>query len=107
MGIQIKPSDLCYRYGKNQGARDLPKFLSPSDPQPFDRNDLYELIPMFEKVMDALGTRDARVLQRMEEILIRELPAFINRRDTVYQALLTALRDVLDECPWIERVDRA
>lgn len=107
MGIQIKPSDLYYRYGKNQAARELSKFSGPPEQQPFDRNDLYELIPLFEKVLDALGTRDARVLQRMEEILIHELPAVINQRDTVYQALLTTLRDLLEKCPWIEREDRA
>jgi len=103
MGIQIKPSDLYYRYRKNKRDRDLPKFSGVPDPRPFDREDLYELIPMFEKVMDALGTRDARVLQRLEEILINELPAFVDSREKVYEALLETARDLLEDCPWIER----
>ena len=105
MGIQIKPSDLYYRYAKNKAARDLPKFSGLPDSRPFDREDLYELIPMFEKVMDDLGTRDVRVLERMEEILIYELPVFVNRRDMVYDALLTTLRELLDDCPWVGRGD--
>lgn len=103
MGIQIRPSDLYYRYRKNKADRDLPKFTGLPDPRPFDRDDLYELIPMFETVMDDLETRDGRVLQRMEEILINELPACVASREEVYRALLSSLRDLLKDCPWIER----
>ena len=103
MGIQIKPSDLYYRYTKNKAARDFPKFSGLPDPHPFDREDLYELIPMFEKVMDDLGTRDARVLQRMEEILIHELPGFVRSREEVYAALYSSVGELLEECPWIDR----
>ena len=95
MKIAIKPSDLQYRYPRKKETRDAPKFSGLPDPHPFDRNDLYEVIPMFEAVMEALGTTDGRVLHRMEEILDKELPAFVDSREAVYDCLVGALREEL------------
>lgn len=97
MGIQIKPSDLQYRYPRNKEKRDFPKFTGKPDPAPFDRDDLYEVIPMFEAVMDALGTDDGRVLHRLEEILNREIPRFIGTREEVYDCLVGAMREILGD----------
>lgn len=97
MGIEIKPSDLQYRYPRKKEWRELPKFTGKPDPSPFDRDDLYEVIPMFEAVMDTLGTDDGAVLHRIEEILNNEIPRFIATREDVYDCLLGAMRDILEE----------
>lgn len=92
MGIQIKPSDLYFRYPRKKDCRDLPKFSGKPDPAPFDRYDLYEVVPMFEAVMNALDSRDQEVLQRAEELL-DQLPSFINTREMVFDALVEGIRD--------------
>lgn len=95
MGITIKPSDLQYKYPKDIATRDQPKFLGKPDPAPFNRDDLYEIIPMLEAVMDALGTDDGRVLHMLEEIINRDLPRFINRREEVFDCLVETARERL------------
>lgn len=97
MGIQIKPSDLQYKYPRKKETRDLPKFTGTPDPAPFDRDDLYEVIPMFEAVMDALGTVDGRILHKIEEILNKGVPSFINTREGVYDCLVEVMRDILED----------
>ncbi|HKK00773.1 MAG TPA: hypothetical protein VJ955_01280 [Desulfuromonadales bacterium] len=96
MKIQINPSNLWFRYPRKKATRDAPKFTGKPDPHPFDRNDLYEVIPMFEAVMEELGTADGRVLHRMEEILDKELPHFIDSREAVFDCLVGALREELE-----------
>ena len=95
MGIQIKPSDLQYRYPRKKETRELPKFRGKPDPHPFDRDDLYEVIPLFEAVMDELETVDGRVLHRLEEILDKEVPRFLSTREAVFDCLVGAMRDIL------------
>lgn len=97
MGIEIKPSDLYYKYRKNKAERDVPKFSGKPDPRAFDRDDLYELLPMFEAVMDHFDCQDAKVLRRMEEILIHEMPRFIETREEVFDALVAMVGDWLEE----------
>ncbi len=97
MGIEIKPSDLQYRYPRKKDNLHVPKFAGKPDPAPFDRNDLYEVIQMFEAVMDALGSDDGRVLNRMEEILNHEIPFFISSREEVYDCLVGIMGDILEE----------
>jgi len=95
MGVQIKPSDLQYRYPRKKTTRELPKFSGKPDPHPFDRDDLYEVIPMFEAVMDALGSSDGAVLQRMEEMLNNEVPRFVATREQVFDCLVESMRGLL------------
>lgn len=95
MGVMIKPSNLQYRYPRKKETRDLPKFRGLPDPRPFDRDDLYEVIPMFEAVMDALGSCDEEVLRCMEEVLNTNIPRSINTREEVYDCLLGTMRDIL------------
>lgn len=92
MGIEIKPSDLYYRYPRKKESRELPKFTGLPDPHPFDRNDLYEVIPMFEAVMDELGSVDGRTLQRIEVILNDHIPLFINSREEIFRGLVESIR---------------
>lgn len=96
MGVKIKPSDLQYRYPRKKETRHLPKFTGKPDQNPFDRDDLYEVIPMFEAAMDALGTSDGRVLHRLEEILNNDIPRFISTREEVYDCLVEVMRDILE-----------
>ena len=64
MDISIKPSDLYYRYPRKKETRDIPKFSGKPDANHFDRYDLYEVIPMYEAVMNALGSCDNDVFRR-------------------------------------------
>jgi hypothetical protein len=95
MGIQIRPSDLQYKYPRRKETRELPKFSGKPDPHPFDRDDLYEVIPLFEAVMDELGTVDGRVLHRMEAVLNNEVPRFIATREEVFDCLVEVMRELL------------
>lgn len=95
MQITIKPSDLYYKYPRVKETRDQPKFSGKPDPAPFDRDDQYEVIPMFEAVMSALNSDDGEVLNRMEEILINEMPRFIQTREEVFDYLLSVMGDIL------------
>lgn len=95
MGIEIKPSDLYYRYPRKKETRALPKFTGLPDPRPFDRNDLYEVLPMFEAVMDELESVDGAVLQRIEKILNDQVPTFIRSREEIYRCLVGMMREEL------------
>lgn len=96
MGITIKPSDLYYKYPRKKETRKQPKFSGVPDPAPFDRDDQYEVIPMFEAVMDELGCRDGAVLEKLEEIMIYQMPGFINSREEVFAFLVATLKERAD-----------
>ncbi len=93
MGILIKPSDLQYKYPRDIARRELPKFTGKPDPAPFNRDDLYEVLPMFAAVMDALGTDDGRVLHLIEDILNQDLPRCISTREEVFDCLVETARE--------------
>jgi hypothetical protein len=95
MGIVIKPSDFKYKYPKDIANRDRPKFAGKPDPTPFNRDDLYEILPMMAAVMDALETDDGRVLHLLEDILNTDLPRCINARDEVFDCLVETARERL------------
>lgn len=95
MGLVIKPSDLQYRYPRKKETRELPKFTGLPDPTPFDRDDLYEVIPMFEAIMDELGNDDGSVLHRLEELLNQEIPRCIATREEVFCCLVETMRGIL------------
>lgn len=95
MGIVVKPSDLYYRYPRKKETRELPKFSGKPDANPFDRFDLYEVVPMYETVMDALGSNEQDVLQKMEEVFNNEVPAFVQTREEMYDCLLMVMQGLL------------
>lgn len=95
MGLTIKPSDLYYRYPRKKEARDEVAFRENIDDTPFDRHNLYEVIPMFESVMDTLGSCDADVLQKIEEILNDGMFRCVESRREVHDCLVGAMRDLL------------
>lgn len=93
--ITIKPSDLYYKYARKKATRNLPKFAGKPDPHPFDRDDLYEVIPMLEAVMSALEKDDGRILKRLEEVMIFAMPSFVSSREEVFDYLLGMMREDL------------
>jgi hypothetical protein len=97
MALEIKPSDLRYKYTRRKATRMVPKFSGKPDPAPFDREDLYEVLPMLSAVMDALGSKDGDVLHQLEEVMIRQMPHFIRSREEVYDCLLAVMEDLLGD----------
>jgi hypothetical protein len=95
MGITITPSDLKYRYPRVVETRHLPKFQGENDPAPFNRNDLYDILPVLEAVMDDLGANDGRILHLIEDLLNQEMPRFITSRGEVFSFLTSCTRDML------------
>ena len=95
MGIIVKASDLYYRYPKETTTRHLAKFSGKPDKALFNRDDLYEVLPMLGAVMDSLGSDEQRVLQLAEEIMIRELPRFVESREAVFDFLVGCTGDRL------------
>lgn len=95
MGIKIKASDLYFRYPKETTTRHLPKFCGKPDKNPFNRDDLYDVLPMLGAVMDELATDEQRILQIAEEIMIRELPRFIESREDVFDFLVGCTTEML------------
>jgi hypothetical protein len=93
MGILIRPSDLQYRYHRNVSTRDRPKFRGKPDAHLFDRDDLYEILPMFSAVMDELESNDGTVLHRVEEIL-NSMPGFIVTREDTFDFLVGCAREM-------------
>ncbi len=93
MGIEIKPSDLYHKYLRKKETRDDQKFTGKPDPRPFDRDDLYEVIPMFEAVMDEIGSQEGLILEKLEEIMIFEMPGFIASREDVFDFLVSVARE--------------
>lgn len=96
MEIIVKASDLKYKYPKDTANRHLPKFSGKPDPAPFNRNDLYELLPMLSAVMAALETDDGRILHMLEDILNEDLPRFITTRESVFDFLVHTARENLE-----------
>ncbi|MGD0584403.1 MAG: hypothetical protein ABSA86_01320 [Oryzomonas sp.] len=96
MDIVIKASDLKYKYPKDIQNREEPKFSGIPDTIPFNRDDLYDILPMLEAVMTALESSDGRVLHLLEDIL-NEMPRFFVTREEVYACLLETARDHLSQ----------
>lgn len=93
MKVEIKPSDLFYKYSRKKTTRDIPKFTGKPDTEPFDRDDQYEVIPMFEAVMTEVGTNDGVILEKLEEIMIFQMPSFIETREQVFDFLFSTIAE--------------
>lgn len=97
MGISINPSDLKYKYPKVTETRHAPKFQGKDDPEPFNRDDLYDILPLMEAVMDELGRDDADTLHFVEDIMNLNLPRFVTSRGEVFRFLAGSAREMLEE----------
>lgn len=95
MGVTIKASDLYYRYPKETKTRHLAKFNGKPDKAAFNREDLYEVLPMLGAVMAELGSDEQRILHIVEELMIRDLPGFIESREDVFDFLVGCSREIL------------
>lgn len=93
MGIVINPSDLYYKYPRKKETREQPKFSGLPDSTPFDINDQFEVIPMLEAVMNQLKSQDGAILERLEELLIYQMPGFIETREQVFEFLVSTMED--------------
>ncbi len=96
MKIIVKASDLKYKYPKDTANREQPKFTGKPDPAPFNRNDLYEILPMLSAVMTELGTDDGEVLHMLEEIIVQDMPRFISTREDVFDCLVETARERME-----------
>lgn len=98
MKLIINPSDLYYKYPRVKETRERPKFTGKPDSAPFDRDDQYEVIPMLEVIMNDIGSRDAHVLVKLEELLIYQMPHFLKTREEAYDYLSETIKAMLG-CP--------
>ncbi len=93
--VTIKASDLKFKYRKYVNQRDEPKFSGLPDPTPFNRDDLYEILPMMGAVMERLNSVDGRVLHLLEDLL-NEMPRFLTSREDVYGYLVGCASELLE-----------
>lgn len=94
MPLILKASDLKFRYPRDVFNREQPKFAGLPDPSPFNRDDLFDVLPMLTAVMNALESRDGNILDMLEDIL-NQMPGFISSREEVYDYLLGTARECL------------
>ena len=94
MPVIIKASDLKFRYPRDVVNRAAPKFTGLPDPAPFNRHDLYEVLPMMSAAMNGLESNDGEILHILEDIL-NQMPGFLRSREEVYDYLLGSARECL------------
>lgn len=92
--IVVKPSDLKFKYPRDIPRRFESKFSGIPDPTPFNRDDLYEVLPMFGHVMKELGSDDGRVLHLLEDLL-NEAPRFVATREEMFRYLVGSAEEWL------------
>lgn len=94
MSIIVKASDLKFKYPRDIANREGPKFSGLPDPAPFNRDDLYDVLPMMSAVMDELGSEDGELLHLLEDLL-NQMPRFISSRGEVFDYLQGSARECL------------
>jgi len=94
MSIIVKASDLKFKYPRDIPNRTEPKFTGLPDPAPFNRDDLYDVLPMMAAVMDDLDSDDGEVLNLLEDLL-NQMPRFIGSRGEVFDYLQGSARECL------------
>jgi hypothetical protein len=94
MPVIIKASDLKFRYPRDVAHREEPKFTGLPDSAPFNRHDLYEVLPILNAVMNELESNDGEVLHLVEDVL-NIMPGFITTRGEVFDYLQGSARECL------------
>jgi hypothetical protein len=92
--IIVKASDFKFKYPRDIAHRNDPKFSGLPDPAPFNRDDLYEILPMMSAVMNQLESEDGEVLNLLEDLL-NQMPRFITSREEVFDYLQGSARECL------------
>ena len=95
MGIVIKNLILSTNTLRTPPAATFPSPPANLYSAAFDHDDLYEVLPMFAAVADALGTDDGRVLHLLEDILNMDMPRFIDTREEIFDCLVETGRERL------------
>ena len=96
MNIRINAVSLKYRYPKDHANRNTRRFAGKPDRNPFDRDDLYEVLPMLEALMAALRTDDENILHIIEDIINYDLPRSLRAREEVFDFLLEETKERLN-----------
>ncbi|GAC1465780.1 MAG: hypothetical protein PVSMB11_01120 [Desulfuromonadaceae bacterium] len=96
MAIIVKASDLKFKYSRDVMRREEPKFAGLPDPAPFNRDDLYEILPILSAVMGELGSDDGELLHLLEDLL-NQMPRFITSREEVFDYLRGSARECLKQ----------
>jgi hypothetical protein len=94
MSIIVKASDFKFKYPRDVANREQPKFTGLPDSAPFNRDDLYEIMPMMTAVMNELESDDGEVLNLLEDLL-NQMPRFISSREDVFDFLRGSARECL------------
>jgi hypothetical protein len=92
--IVVKASDFKFKYPRDILNRTEPKFSGLPDTSPFNRDDLFDVLPMMTAVMNELESEDGEVLNLLEDVL-NQMPRFINTREEVYNYLLGTAQECL------------
>ncbi|QWV95492.1 hypothetical protein KP004_10085 [Geomonas oryzisoli] len=95
MGLAIVASDLKYKYPKVTRTRFDAKFSGPDDSAPFNRDDLYDILPLLAAVMDELQRDDAATLHFLEDLMNQDMPRFLVSRGEVFDFLTGCGREML------------
>ncbi|MFM2481641.1 hypothetical protein [Celerinatantimonas sp. YJH-8] len=69
MSLNLKPSDLRYHYREKATHPDDVKLHGDPDMSVFDRNEVYEVIYLIEKVAQQLDFNDKASCHRVEDII--------------------------------------
>ncbi len=94
MAVTVKASDLKFKYPRDVKRRKDPKFTGLPDQTPFNRDDLYDILPVLSAVMAALDSDDGEVLHLLEDLL-NDMPRFIVTRGEVFDYLQGSARECL------------
>jgi hypothetical protein len=94
MAIIVKASDFKFKYPRDVANRQQPKFTGLPDPAPFNRDDLYDILPMMTAVMNELESEDGEVLHLLEDVL-NQMPRFVSSRGEVFDFLRGSARECL------------
>ena len=92
--IIVKASDLKFNYRKYIETKDEPKFCGLPDSTPFNRDDVYDVLPMMGAALEAIGTNEGRMLHILEDLL-NEMPRFISSREEVFNYLVGCGTEVM------------
>ena len=95
MAIALRPSDLKYKYPRVTRTRHEAKFSGPDDRSPFNRDDLYDVVPMLAAVMDELQRDDAATLHFLEDLMNHDMPRFLVGRGEVFDFLSGCGKEML------------
>ncbi|GFO63348.1 hypothetical protein M1B72_10550 [Geomonas paludis] len=95
MQLTVLASDLKYKYPKVTQTRFDAKFSGPGDDAPFNRDDLYDILPMLTAVMNDLERDDAGTLHFLEDLMNQDMPRFLVSRGEVFDFLTGCGREML------------